>query len=60
MTKFHVVWHFENGAIAMTDVIKAHDAVDAHNKAQKMATNITVQDSLHRKVVVGTITRLQT
>ena len=60
MTKFHIVWHFENGAVAMTDVIKAHDALDAHKKATKVAQDFKIRDTLQRIVVVGTITRLQT
>ena len=60
MTKFHVQWLYDNGATALTDVIDEGNGVKAHNKAQKIALDLQTQDPLHRKIVVGTITRLQT
>lgn len=60
MTKFHVVWQFDKGGVAMTDVINAHDALDAHKKATKIARDFAIRDEQKRVIVVGPIQRLET
>jgi len=58
MGKYWITLVYETGAEALRDEINAKDSADAQRKTQRLADDWIVRDAQHRKVYVGTITRL--